>query len=278
MVSTSVIAAVCVTLFLSLLLPIILFILYGALNRGKGVWTAWLLGAAGFFISQAVIRIPLLNLLSLNQGFLAFATDHYTLYCLMLAFTAGLFETAGRYLVARGMVKQLTFERGFAAGLGHGGIEAILIVGMTYVNNLLYILMINGGTFDQLIEQAKQLGADTSALQMTREILIGSGPGIFYLAGYERLLTMVFHVALSLLVCYFVRNKKGLQGALICLLLHGAVDFVAPFINGMASGNPESLLSPTAAYILIYGFLTIVAAASAAYILYVRKQWKGKVS
>lgn len=69
MVSNSVIAAVCVTLFISLVLPVALYLVYGIKNKGKGVWTAWLLGAAGFFVFQIVIRIPLLNLLSLNEGF-----------------------------------------------------------------------------------------------------------------------------------------------------------------------------------------------------------------
>lgn len=276
MVSTSVITAVCVTLFLSLFLPLILYVAYGVKNKGQGVWTAWLLGAAGFFVFQIIIRIPLLNMLALNPGFQAFAAGHYILYCLVLAFTAGLFEVAGRYMVAKIMAKHLTFHRGFAAGMGHGGIEAILIIGMTYVNNLVYILMINGGTFDELVRQTEQLGVDTNALYVTKEILISSGPAMFYLAGYERVLTMTLHVALSLLVCYYVWNKKELQGILICLLLHTMVDFVAPVINGMTTEYLGNILSPTAAYILVYLFLTGVAVLSVVGILRIRNEWKGQ--
>lgn len=274
MVNTSVITAVCVTLFLTLLLPLILYVAYGVHSKGKGVWTAWLLGAAGFFVLQLIIRIPLLNILSANQDFQAFAAGHYILYCLGLAFTAGLFEVAGRYLVAKVMAKQLTFQRGFAAGMGHGGIESIFVVGMAYLNNLLYILMINGGTFDQLVQQTQQLGMDTTPLYMTKDVLINAQPAIFYLAGYERILTMIFHVAMSLLVCYFVWNKKDLQGILICLLLHTMVDFIAPVINGMTTEYLGNLLAPTAAYIFIYVFLTGVAALSIMGILRIRAAWK----
>lgn len=277
-VSTSVMIAVCVTLFLTLFLPLILYVAYGARNKGKGVWTAWLLGAAGFFVFQIVIRIPLLNLLSLNQGFQTFAAKHYVLYCLVLAFTAGLFETAGRYLVARVMAKQLTFQKGFAAGMGHGGIEAMLIVGMTYVNNLIYILMINSGTFDQLVRQTEQLGVDASSLYMAKNVLISADPVMFYLAGYERILTMIFHVALSLMICYFVWNKKAVQGILICLLLHTVMDFIAPLINGMTTEYLGSILSTTAAYILVYVFLTGVAVLSVAGIILIRNSWKRKES
>lgn len=278
MVSASVITAVCVTLFLTLFLPLILYVVYGARNKGKGVWTAWLLGAAGFFVFQVVIRLPLLSLLSLNKGFQAFAAKHYVLYCLALAFTAGLFEVAGRYVVAKVMAKQLTFHKGFAAGMGHGGIESMIIVGMTYINNLLYILMINGGTFDQLVGQTEQLGVDSSALYMAKDALISTGPAMFYLAGYERILTMIFHVALSLLVCYSVWNKKAVQGVIACLLIHTAADFVAPLISGMSTEYMGNILSPTTAYILIYVFLTGMAVLSVAGILLIRKSWKRKES
>lgn len=277
MIKTSVTTAVCVTLFISLILPILLYIIYGIKNKGKGVWTAWLLGAAGFFVPQILIRLPIVSLLSLNQGFLSFAMEHYVLYCLLLALSAGLFEAAGRYAVAKLMRRPssvgLTFERGVAAGLGHGGIEAILIVGMTYINNLAYIFMIQSGSFDQIVEQTAQMGVDTSSLLQVKETLVNSGPAIFYMAGYERLLTMVLHIALSLLMCYFVWKKKDLPGIAVCTLLHGTVDFVAPLINGMAAGYLGAGLSMSAAYILIYGFLTLTAALSVAGILYLKKRW-----
>lgn len=274
MVSNSVIAAVCVTLFISLVLPVALYLVYGIKNKGKGVWTAWLLGAAGFFVFQIVIRIPLLNLLSLNEGFRSFAASHYILYCLALAFTAGLFEAAGRYAVARILKKKLSFERGFAAGLGHGGIEAILLIGITYINNLLYIMLINTGAFEEVVSQAAALGSDISPLLQLQSTLLSSGPLMFYLAGYERILTMVFHVFLSLLVCYSVRNGKDLQGLLICLLLHTAVDFAAPMLNGLASPALGNRLSASTAYLLVYILLTAVAIACAAGILSLRKRWK----
>lgn len=274
MVSISIIIAVCVTLCVSLILPLILYLIYGVKNRGKGVWTAWLLGAAGFFIFQNLIRLPLLNLFSASQDFLPFVSRHYILYCLLLAFTAGLFEVAGRYAAALFMRRNLTFERGFAAGLGHGGIEAMLLVGMTYVNNLILILLINTGGFDALVEQSAALGADTSSLIAARDTFIGMGPLIVYLAGYERILTMIFHVFLSLLVCFALQRGKVLRGLLLCVLFHMAADFVAPLINGMAAPYLGSILSPSAATVLIYLFLTAVAAASVMGILYIRKRWR----
>ena len=274
MVGVSTIIAVCVTLFISLVLPIVVYIMYGVKNKGKGVWTAWLLGAAGFFVFQMIIRVPILNLLSLNAGFVAFSQEQYILYCFILALTAALFEAIGRYIVARIMSKGLTFKRSMAAGMGHGGIEAILLIGMTYINNLVYISMINTGSFDTVVTQTAELGADTAGLVAVKEALMNTGAIAFYLAGYERILTMISHTALSLIVCYFVWKKKDLLGIGICVAVHFLMDFISPVVNGMATGYLGNRLSVGAAYSIIYIFLTDVAVVSIIVIKKLKRNWE----
>lgn len=265
MVSTASIITVLVTLFVTLILPIIVYVVYGMRNKGKGVWTAWLLGAAGFFVFQMIIRMPILSILSILPGFMNFVTEHFIVYSLLLAFTAALFEVAGRYLVAKLLVKigkSLTYEKSFAAGLGHGSIEAILVIGMTYVNNLLYIIMINTGAYDVMVEQTAALGVDVSQLWAVKDSLINSSPGLFLLAGYERVLTVILHIALTLVVCYYVSRKKDIQGVLICLVCHFAVDFIAPIMNALATDYLGNVISVTTSYVLAYAFLTVVAVVS----------------
>lgn len=74
MVSTATLIAVIITFCISFVLPIVAWIVYGVRNKGKGVWTAWLLGAVGFFIMQMIIRIPIMNMLALTAGFQSFVT------------------------------------------------------------------------------------------------------------------------------------------------------------------------------------------------------------
>ena len=273
MVSTSAIIAVCVTLFVSLILPLIIYIVYGVKNKGKGVWTAWLLGAAGFFVMQVIIRVPLVNGVSLLPGFTLFVQRHYILYCLILAVTAALFEVIGRYAVAKILSKKLSFTKGIAAGLGHGGIEAMVLIGMTYINNLLYIMMINSGTYDTVIEQTAAMGVDASPLLTIRETLLATSAGMFYLAGYERILTMILHTALSLLVGYFVWKKKDALGILVCIVIHTLVDFVSPLLSGLSTDYLGFVISQNTAYVLIYVFLTLVAAGSVVLICKIKKLW-----
>lgn len=273
MVSVATIVTACITLFITLILPVIVYVIYGVKNKGKGVWTAWLFGAAGFFVLQIIIRMPILSVLSVVPGFVEFEIEHYIWYCLILAFTAGLFETAGRYAVAKLMSAKLDYTRSFAAGLGHGSIEAIFVVGLTYVSNLIYIIMINTGIFDSIVAQTAGSGVDTTMLLALKESLINTPSGIFLLAGYERILTVLFHIALSMVVCYFVSRKKDVTGIVICILCHWAVDFIVAVMNGMATVYLGNVISVNAAYVIIYVFLTLVAVVSVVVIRRLKKKW-----
>lgn len=277
MVSTATLIAVIITFCISFVLPIVAWIVYGVRNKGKGVWMAWLLGAVGFFIMQMIIRIPIMNMLALTAGFQSFVTNHYVLYCLVVAFTAGLFELIGRYAVAKILAKNLTYEKGFAAGLGHGGIEAIVLIGMMYLNNIIYIGMINSGAFDGIVEQTAALGVDTTSLLAMKDGLLHTGSALFLMAGYERILTMILHVALSLVVCYFVSKKEDIKGILICLVCHWMVDFISPLINGMATEYLGNVISQTTAYIIVYLFLTAVALVSVVAMLKLKKKWNNNI-
>lgn len=213
--------------------------------------------------------MPILTILQTTPAFIAFSTNHLFLFTFMLAFTAGLFELAGRFIVAKLMRSQLNYQRSFAAGLGHGGIEAMLLIGMTYLNNLLYIFMINGGTFDALVAEAAQSGMDVSALWLIKDSLIQSSPALFLLAGFERILAMICHLAMSLVVSYGIHTGKPLKGALVCLGIHTLIDLSAG-INMLLG----TVLTQTAAYLLIYTILTAAAAVSVYIILNIRRRWQ----
>ena len=272
MVQTGTVVAIWVTLFISLFLPVILLIVYALKNRKMGVVSAWFIGAAGFFVTQVVVRIPILSVLGTQQWFVNFANNNYILYVVILAFTAGLFELAGRYAAAKIMSKNLTFKRGFAAGLGHGGIETMVLIGMSYISNLLYVAMINGGTFDAIVEQTAALGVDTSSLVLVKEQLVSASPMLFYCAGYERILTMICHTAMSLIVFYAVWKKQDMKGILTCLVLHTILDAGSGIIMGL-SPQASGSLELNAAYGAVYAFLTVMAVICVVIIAKIKKSW-----
>lgn len=265
MVPVTIIITCIISLILSLVLPIAALLMLAAKNKRQGIVSVWLLGAAGFFVTQMVIRVPVLMLLQSQSWFISFSQNHPFLYAFSLAFTAGLFELTGRFGVAKLMRKNLTFNRSLAAGLGHGGIEAILLVGMTYISNLVYIFMINSGTFDAMLAQTAAMGVDVSQLELIRTQLTTTSPVLFLLGGFERLLAMTAHAAMSLVVCYGVAHKKVLPCSLVCLLIHTFIDLTA----GLSLVLPQA-----SAYIIIYTILTAVAIVSLFIIRELYRRWK----
>ena len=271
MVPVSSIVAIVFVFLLTLLGPVGLLTFYALRHKNQGIVPAWIFGAAGFFVMQVVIRLPILSALSFLPGFVEFANNHYVLYAITLAFTAGLFELIGRYVVAKIMAKKdLSYHRSVAAGLGHGGIEAMVLVGMTYISNLSYIVMINTGSFDAAIDQVAALGMDITPYVQLKETLVGASASLYLLAGYERILTVICHLALTLIVCYFVAKKQDGKGILICLGMHTLLDTGAGLIPYFV---PTTGPNATVGYVAIYGFLTVMAGVSVFIILQIRKRF-----
>lgn len=269
MISSASFITCAISLAVSLILPVAVLLVFAFKNKKQGILSAWLLGAAGFVVTQLLIRVPILNALSSQAWFLHFAQNQMFLYAFSLAFTAGLFELAGRLAVAYLMKKRLTWNRSLAAGLGHGGIEAMVLVGITYVNNLLYMAMINTGTFDALVAQTAAMGVDVSQLELVKQQLLTTSPVLFLLGGFERILAMIAHLAMSVIICYGIHSKKVLPCVLLCLGIHTFIDLTAGI--SLLSGT---LLSQTMVYVLIYTILLAVAAISILILKRIHRLWK----
>lgn len=258
-----------ITLFISLILPLIVLLVYALRNRKQGIVSAWIIGALGFFIPQMLIRLPILTLLSPQLA--KFAAFSPLLYTLTLAVTAGLFELAGRILAARVMGNRLTPKRALAAGLGHGGIEAMVIIGISYINNLVYIVMIQTGTFDALLAQSAASPEVVAQLEQVRTALLTSSPAMFLLAGYERLLAMVCQAAMSVMVCYGMASGKTGKYILLCLGLHTLLDSTAGISLYIGKG-----LTQSAGYLIIYTVLTAAAILSIFILVKILRRWVGE--
>jgi len=217
--------------------------------RYRFSWLALLAGAVVFLVFQVLTRIPLLGILGQMPWYQQMAQNFF-LVGLFLSFTAGLFEEVGRWLAFRFALKtRWQTKNGVAYGIGHGGFEAIFLVGLAYVNNLVISSMINNGQFEALI--APQMGA---AAESVRSALVDTPSYMFLLGGIERVLTMIFHIALSLVVLNAVRLRKPVY-LLYAILAHTVVNLGAVLIARLPNG---AWLSE--------GFLLIVAAGCVLYI------------
>jgi len=223
LVSNLKIIFMCITLLLSVGLPVVLAVI--VLKKYSEVLKSILIGALIFFVSQVVLRIPILQILSKQNYFVEFS-KHYIVYSLFLGLTAGVFEEVGRYVGFRGFLKdRLDYQNGIAYGIGHGGIESVLIVGITYINNIVYSFLINSGSLDVLLKGK----VSPEVIKSIKSALIETPASAFLLAGFERVFTMAIQIALSLLVLVAVKRKR-LYYLAFAILLHTIIDAPAAYM------------------------------------------------
>lgn len=192
--------------------------------------TPALLGASCFLVSQVFTRLPLLQyVLPKNAGYVIFQIKYPLCYILMLALSAGVFEECGRWFFMRaGRIESAV--KGVVFGFCHGGVEAILFVGIP----ALRLLFSPPGEW-----------SDATAH--------------FPLAATERAFAIVAHVGLSLLVLAGVERRKK-QLLLLAVLLHSLLDFSVVYsaLAGMDGWLVETIAAAYSTGILLLSLYVYV--------------------
>ena len=151
------------------------------------------------------------------------------LYALYGGAAAAIFEESGRIFAAKTFLRRrCDTPDAFMYGAGHGGVEAILLGVIAQISNLSLAAAINAGKAGELLSTLSGAQYD-SALQQLRS-LCRPGSGAFFLAGFERVLAVTLHIALSLILFRGLREKKPRLVAL-CYLLHFALDALIVLVD-----------------------------------------------
>lgn len=228
MVSTLSLVGMVFSLALSFLFPLILAIYF--IRKYKTGILPFLTGA-GIFILFALILEQLFHFLFIGPASPIADTikNSPVLLGLYGGFMAGIFEETGRLLAFLFILKKARdWSHGTVYGIGHGGIESWLLVSITYANNLILSIMFNAGQVETM--KAALTPDQIVVLEKGLQALSSTGSSVFFLAGIERVLTVIIQIGLSLLVLYAVRKRKYLYFGL-AILLHAALDFAAVYIN-----------------------------------------------
>lgn len=238
-VSAGAMAAMCFTLALTVVLPIGLMLWY---KRRGGTWRAFAVGAGIFFLFAMVLEQGVHAVVG-SSAIGPVLKGNIWLYGLYGGLMAGLFEETGRLAAFKFLLhRQKNPATALAYGAGHGGCEAVLLTGLTMLNNLILLRMPPASLPAEVAEAVGGL-ADVPA-------------GMFLWAGFERVVAVGLHVSLSVLVFAAVRSGK-LRLFLLAVLLHMAGDFAAVTASAML---------PTAATELLLAAVTGVVAVLAAHI------------
>lgn len=197
------IISVCITILSSFALPLIAAIFIIAKKHVKV--NVILVGAAVFIIFQPLLRLLPMSIIQSSFPHIVPAAGlnlQFMVYALILALTAGIYEETGRYLAYKFVLKNnRNWLDGVGYGIGHGGIEAILLAGIQGIASL-FIYATPPGQPDWILS----------------------------VGGVERLFAMLIQVGLSLLVLYGI-NKKRISYFILAILLHTLVDFIAVMLQ-----------------------------------------------
>ena len=161
---------------------------------------------AGTYLLFAMLLEQLLHVLVIQCCGLN-AQSRPWLYYVYAALAAAVFEETGRLIAMKfWMRKWLDFPNALMYGIGHGGVEAILIGGLSGISNLVSMLMINSGAMQNTLaalpaESANQTVSQLSALWTTPAPL-------FFVSGIERISAIILHIGLSLLIYRAVKSGK----------------------------------------------------------------------
>lgn len=155
--------------------------------------------------------------------------EHIWLYGIYGGLAAGLFEETGRYWAMYiYMRKEPKPVNALMYGAGHGGAEAILLVGINYIIYIVVALLINNGMAGQWLEQ----GVDETLIEQLIALFQDTEPAVFFIAGLERLLAVALHIMLSVIVYRSVLEKR-LPYYVLAVALHAGIDCVIVWLAAL---------------------------------------------
>jgi len=217
-ISAASLAGMVFTACLSVGIPVAAVIFLALKKKAKVVCA--LIGAAAFIVFALILE-PLLH-----AGVKAALGEKLTGNIWLLAgyggLAAGLFEETGRLLSMKFLMKKtLTKENAIMYGVGHGGAEAVLLIGLTYISNITASVMINMGLLEASLASLDGALREETIRQLSALWMTPSGQ--FFLAGIERLAAFVLHLCLSYIVYRCVKEKKPIY-YLLAVGIHFLVD------------------------------------------------------
>ena len=179
----------------------------------------FVLGLLSFLVSQILIRVPLLGILTKNPRFIIFQINNALLVGCLIAVSAGVFEEVFRFLFRRFLVREgVKISEPIIFGLGHSLMEIIYIFA---------------------------------------PVILSSGLSVISPLGIiERVIATLIHIELSIIIWNgFLVNKKY-SYLLLAVLLHSICDMLIPIAMSVGT-NPYALEVLFFAVTVIIGVITL---------------------
>ena len=250
---------------LGILLPLGIALLW--VRKKHEPFKTVLVGAVIFFLFVTILEKPIQALVITGEHpVAAFLSANPVWWALVVGLFPGVFEETGRLFAFKAILKnRKNRETAISYGVGHGGLEVMLLLGVNYAAYLVYAAMINSGTFGAVIEQAAAKAPEQAeALRTLAEQLADLTVAGVGMALLERGFAFLFHIGASILVFYACRGKGRFWLYPLAIVLHTALDFFA----GLTIAKVVTI--PTLALEGIIGVFAVLVFCGAYWLLYQR--------
>lgn len=174
-------------------------------------------------------------------------SGHPIWYVVYGALAAGVFEETGRFVAFTILRRRYQGVRtAVSYGIGHGGMEVVLVLGLTMVNYLIIAVMINTG----------HAGIFPSDMVTA---LVTAPPSTVIVPILDRVIAMVLHVSLSVIVWTAVTHARRRWLFPVAIVLHAIADTPAAFAR---AGKLSSIAMTES----LTGVVALVVAVVAVYL------------
>lgn len=214
-----------ITAILAFIIPIAVLIIWKVKTKSKVIPV--LCGAAIFIVFALVLEsIPKIFLFSGTNQVSVYILKHAWAYTLVGCTLAGVFEETGRYVAFHFFLKKYKEKTtSVAYGIGHGGIEAMMLVGVNMISLAVMAIMVNLGMSGMLFNGVPP--EQQAVLETTMASLSAFGFLSCFMSIGERIMAMTLHISASVLVFGAIRQKGKGYLFPVAILLHMLFDVPA---------------------------------------------------
>lgn len=214
-----------------------------------------LIGAAVFVVFAGILENICHGLVLYGSGSCAaFMQSNLWAYGLYGALAAGVFEETGRFCAFKLLFKNKNDRcESVMYGIGHGGVEAVLVSGLTMISYIVISVIVNAyGGMAGLA--ALGIGEDTVSVLMTA--FTDTEPVMYLVSCIERIMAMAFHISMSVLVFAAVKQEGRGWYYPLAIGLHALLDLGA---MAFQTGLIKSIIA-TEGYVLVFTALCALLA------------------
>lgn len=233
-ISSSAVGIIAAEAAAGILLPVLIVLVRKAKTKAK---LAPALIGAGTYIVFGLVLATFMNSAIMDIGGVSdFFAGHTAAYAVYGGLISALFEEGGRFASFRYILLGKFDQRRDAVsyGIGQGGFECVVTLGLTSLFYLLLALSVNSGVpQEQLIAS---LGGDAASLDAVLAFLNSVNAATLISAVFERAAILLANVGLSVLMQKAVQTKQTVLAA-ACVLIH-----IVLYSAVMLMANAENLM------------------------------------